>query len=176
MAKDEVKDGKKPSKALPGLIFLLGLALIVGGVLMQIGYFGGNDNPVPTEENEVVDEGETIDEGTVEDEGTVDEGTADAGEADFSITTIEDNVPINVRQGDEYTYAGAFGMVVSDFTVNCEEDNCGLDGDQVVLKFSTADQTYPITLTPAEPTANLIDVPVTVQEWHQDYIVIMLTK
>ena len=118
MAKDEVKDGKKPSKALPGLIFLLGLALIVGGVLMQIGYFGGNDNPVPTEENEVVDEGETIDEGTVEDEGTVDEGTADAGEADFSITTIEDNVPINVRQGDEYTYAGAFGMVVSDFTVN----------------------------------------------------------
>ena len=177
MAKDEVKDGKKPSKALPGLIFLLGLALIVGGVLMQIGYFGGNDNPVPTEENEVVDEGETIDEGTVEDEGTVDEGTADAGEADFSITTIEDNVPINVRSEDSYTYAGAFAMTVSEFSVNCEEESCGLDGDQVVLKFSTADgKDYTVTLTPAEPTANLIDVPVTVQEWHQDYVVIMLTK
>ena len=166
MAKDEVKDGKKPSKALPGLIFLLGLALIVGGVLMQIGYFGGNENPVPTEENEVVDEGETIDE-----------GTADAGEADFSITTIEDNVPINVRSEDSYTYAGAFAMTVSEFSVNCEEESCGLDGDQVVLKFSTADgKDYTVTLTPAEPTANLIDVPVTVQEWHQDYVVIMLTK
>ena len=178
MAKDEVKDGKKPSKALPGLIFLLGLALIVGGVLMQIGYFGGNDNPVPAEEETtVVDEGETVDEGTV-DEGVVDdEGTADAGEADFSITTIEDNVPINVRSEDSYTYAGAFAMIVSEFSVNCEEDSCGLDGDQVVLKFSTADgKDYPVTLTPAEPTANLIDVPVTVQEWHQDYVVIMLTK
>ena len=36
MAKDEVKNEKKPSKALPGLIFLLGVALIVGGVLMGI--------------------------------------------------------------------------------------------------------------------------------------------
>ena len=175
MAKDEVKNEKKPSKALPGLIFLLGVALIVGGVLMQIGYFGSSDNPVPTEKNEVVDEGESV-----EDEGTMvteDEGTADAEEADFSITTIEDNVPINVRSEDSYTYAGAFAMTVSEFTVNCEEESCGLDGDQVVLKFSTADgKDYPVTLTPAEPTANLIDVPVTVQEWHQDYVVIMLTK
>ena len=175
MAKDEVKNEKKPSKALPGLIFLLGVALIVGGVLMQIGYFGSSDNPVPTEKNEVVDEGEPV-----EDEGTMvteDEGTADAEEADFSITTIEDNVPINVRSEDSYTYAGAFAMTVSEFTVNCEEENCGLDGDQLVLKFSTADgKDYPVTLTPAEPTANLIDVPVTVQEWHQDYVVIMLTK
>ena len=175
MAKDEVKNEKKPSKALPGLIFLLGVALIVGGVLMQIGYFGSSDNPVPTEKNEVVDEGESV-----EDEGTMvteDEGTADAEEADFSITTIEDNVPINVRSEDSYTYAGAFAMTVSEFTVNCEEESCGLDGDQVVLKFSTADgKDYPVTLTPAEPTANLIDVPVIVQEWHQDYVVIMLTK
>ena len=172
---EEVKEKKekKPSKALPALIFLIGLALIVGGALMQAGYFGSSATPTP-EESTNAEESVPVD---VEEPDVVDETTADASEADFSITDIQDNQAINVKQGIDYTYAGAFAMTVSEFQVTCENDVCGQEGDQVVLKFSTADgKDYPITLTPSAPTANLIDVPVTVQEWHEDYVVVILER
>lgn len=172
---EEVKEtsAKKPSKALPLLIFLIGFALILGGILMQIGYFGDMDTPTP--DQEVVDDSST----TTDEEATPvdDEGTADASEVDFSITDIQDNEAIPVKQDINYTYAGAFGMVVSEFNVTCDDDGvCGQDGDKVVLKFSSADKIYPVELTPSAPTANLIDVPVTVQEWHEDYVVIILER
>ena len=174
MTNEEVKEtsSKKSSKALPGLVFLIGLALIIGGVLMQIGYFDMGDSPTP--DQEVVDESsDTSDEGA----SVEDDTTADASDVDFSITNIEDNVAIPVKQDISYTYADAFAMIVNDLSVTCEDDTCGLDGDKVELKFSTVDgKDYPITLTPAEPTKNLIDVPVTVQEWHEDYVVIMLER
>lgn len=178
MAKDaneEVKEtsSKKSSKALPGLIFLIGIALILGGVLMQVGYFDMGDSPTPDQEV-VNDTDNTADE---EAEPVDDEGTADASDVDFSVTDIEDNVAIPVKKDISYTYAGAFAMLVNDLTVTCEEDTCGIEGDKVELKFSTADgKDYPITLTPAEPTQNLIDVPVTIQEWHENYVVIMIAK
>ena len=175
MANDAEVKTKKTSKALPGLVFLIGVALIVGGVLMQVGWFGGADNPVPEKESS-----ETV---PVEEEPTEepaeDEGTADASAPDFTITNISDNEPIAVRQQDDkYTYAdGAFAMIVEELSVTCENDACGGDSDKVVLKFSTADgRDYPLTFTPAEPTQNLIDVPITIQEWHEDYVVIMITK
>ena len=177
MANDAEVKTKKPSKALPGLVFLIGVALIVGGVLMQIGYFGGGDNPVP--EKETSSESAPVEEEVPTEEPVEDEGTADASEPDFTITNIQDNEPIAIRQQeDKYTYAdGAFAMIVDELSVTCENDSCGGDGDKVVLKFSTADgRDYPLTFTPAEPTQNLIDVPITVQEWHENYVVIMITK
>ena len=176
MANDAKVKTKKTSKALPLLVFLIGVALIVGGVLMQIGYFGGGDNPVPEKEST---ETAPVEEEVAEDEVVEDEGTADASEPDFTITNIQDNEPIAVRQQDDkYTYAdGAFAMIVEELSVTCENDSCGGDSDKVVLKFSTADgRDYPLTFTPAEPTQNLIDVPITIQEWHEDYVVIMITK
>jgi len=175
MTNEEVKEtsSKKSSKALPGLVFLIGLALIIGGVLMQIGYFDMGDSPTP--DQEVVDgSSDTSDDEAAPVE---DDATADASNVDFSVTNIEDNVAIPVKQDISYTYADAFAMIVNDLSVTCEDDTCGLDGDKVELKFSTVDgKDYPITLTPAEPTQNLIDVPVTVQEWHEDYVVIMVER
>lgn len=175
----EEKSAKKSSKALPGLVFLIGLALIVGGVLMQVGWFGGNDTPTPeTEATETAEETEesTTDEETAPPED--DEGTADASEVDFSVHDIEDNVAIPVKSGENYTYAGSFAMIISEFSVKCDDSGtCGQDGDKVVLKFSTADgKDYTVTLTPSESTQNLIDVPVSVEEWHEDYVVIQLTR
>ena len=71
----------------------------------------------------------------------------------------------------------AFFMTVEELNVTCENDSCGNEGDKVVLKFSSADgRDFPLTFTPAEPTQNLIDVPITIQEWHEDYVIIMVTK
>ena len=171
MAKEE--SSKKPSKTLPILIFLIGLALIVGGALMQIGYFGGTEEPTPSE---------SVNENTVEEDippvEEVDEGTADASNPDFSNTIIEDNSPIPVKSGEKYTYGDAFVMSITEFNVTCDEESgiCGQDGDKVNLKFSTTSQDYDITLTPNESVQNLIDVPVSVEEWHGDYIVIKLTR
>ncbi len=177
MAKEE--SSKKNSKTLPGLIFLIGLALIIGGVLMQIGYFDtSGGNAVPEEETTETDTDATEDESYNEDATTdAAEGTADASTVDFSITNIEDNVAIPVKTGINYTYAGAFAMIVSDFNVKCDGDVCGSDDSKVTLKFSTTDgRDYPLEFTPATPTVNLIDVPVTIEEWHQDYVVIKLTR
>ena len=181
----EEKKVKKPSKTLPGVVFIVGLALIIGGVLMQVGWFGNNETvapepaastETPSEEADVPpdDAGET-DNGEAT-EG--DEGTADASDVDFSIHDITDNEPIPVKTGENYTYGGSFAMIVTDLTVNCDDDGtCGKDGDKVEIKFSTADgKDYPLTLTPSENTQNLIDVPVSVEEWHKDYVVIKLTR
>ncbi len=183
----EEKKVKKPSKTLPGLVFLVGLALIVGGVLMQVGWFGGNETVAPepaasTEPSGGETEAPAEEEGEGESgEGEAtegDEGTADAGAVDFSIHDITDNEPIPVKQGENYTYGGSFAMIVTNLTVNCDDDGtCGKDGDKVEIKFSTADgKDYPLTLTPTENTQNLIDVPVSVEEWHEDYVVIKLTR
>ena len=171
----EVKKEKKPSKALPGLVFLIGLALIVGGVLMQVGYFGSGDAPVP--ETEVSDNTDAVQPADEIVSGG-DEGTADASTVDFSVHDIQDNTPIPVKMGEDYTYGGSFAMIVSELTVNCDSNNvCGQDGDKVVIKFSTVDgKDYPLTLTPTENVQNLIDVPVSVEEWHDDYVVIKLTR
>ena len=173
MAKEKEKKAKSggSGKTLPLLIFLVGFALIVGGVLMQIGYFGGNTNEVVVPEGA----GEEVVEEEVTDEGVVDEdATADLSGVDFSITNIENNVPIPIKSDVTYTYAGGnFAMTVTTLVSTCQNDVCGNEGDQVVLKFSTADgKDYPLTMTPAQPTANLIDVPVTVKEWHDSYVVI----
>ena len=185
----EEKKVKKPSKTLPGLVFLVGLALIIGGVLMQVGWFGKNETVAPepaasTEKSSGESEApsEETGEGEAEsgegeaDEG--DEGTADASDVDFSIHDITDNEPLPVKPGENYTYGGSFAMIVTDLTVNCDDDGtCGKDGDKVEIKFSTADgKDYPLTLTPSENTQNLIDVPVSVEEWHKDYVVIKLTR
>lgn len=167
---------KSSSKALPGLIFLIGLALIVGGVLMQIGYFGDSGNAVPEETNTEATSEEVANNGESE-PPVEDEGTADAGNVDFSITNITDNIPIPVKIGVNYTYAEAFAMIVSDMEIKCDESDCGKEGSKVSLRFSTTDgRDYTLDLTPEQATANLIDVPVTVQEWHKDYVVIQTTR
>lgn len=174
MAKEKEKKAKSggSGKTLPLLIFLVGFALIVGGVLMQIGYFGGNTNEVvvPEGAGEVADE--EISDSDVIDEDT----TADLNGSEASIPNIENNVPITIKSGIEYTYAGGdFAVTVTSLVSTCQNNVCGNDGDQVVLKFSTvAGQDYPITLTPTQPTANLIDVPVTVTEWHDDYVILVV--
>ena len=183
----EEKKEKKPSKALPFLVFLVGLFLIIGGVLMQVGWFGGNEAVKPETNNEEETtrkseiEPETTEETSEgEDETTTeeDEGTADASDVDFSVHDIKDNESIPVKPGENYTYNGSFAMIVTDLSVNCDDDaTCGKDGDKVELKFSTTDgKDYPLTLTPSENTQNLIDVPVVVEEWHKDYVVIKLTR
>ena len=172
MAKDKEKKSGGSGKTLPLLIFLVGLALVIGGVLMQIGYFGGSSNEVVVPEGTKQQTSEDAYEG--ESEVADEDVTANVDGADFSVTNIENNVAIPVKTDITYTYAGGnFAMIVSSLMSTCENDICGNEGDQVVLKFSTADgQDYPITLTPAQPTANLIDVPVTVKEWHDGYVVI----
>ncbi len=171
-ATQAASSAKKNDKSLPGLIFLIGLALIVGGVLMQIGYFDTSEkSPTPAASNTSDDQSST---GT-EDEGT---GGENVDDVDFSQTEIKDNESIAVKQDVEYTYGSSFKMTVTDLQVTCDDSGtCGSNGDKAVVKFvSTAGQEYELTLTPDANTQNLVDVPVSVEEWHDGYVMLLLTR
>lgn len=177
MSNDTKKKSILDDKKFPMLIFLIGFALIVGGVLMELGWFDSTPRdlavtPSKPAETEPADDSGSSDDSS-SDSGEGDELSADVGGADFSITNIEDGVPINISSSNTYTYLdGSFVMTVNELISTCDADgNCGLEGDKLDIKFSTQDGTdYPLSLTPANPTANLIDVPVTVSEWNDGYV------
>ena len=182
MAKDKSENDltkttkKKNDKSLPGLIFLIGLALIIGGVLMQVGYFDTNtDTATPEAGNTSSDQSDSTDSSS---DAAVDvQGGENIDDVDFSQTEIKDNESIPVKKDVEYTYGADFKMQVTELSVTCDDSGtCGEEGDQVVLKYTAGDKDYDLTLTPSENTQNLIDVPVSVEEWHNGYVVILMTR